>query len=286
MEAREDRQETDVSLTLQDRILSAPRDDYLPIGPLLETLRTGAGHQRALDMNRARRLANKFDPRAVGRLIVSQRADGVLWLLDGQHRAYAMSMHGIELALCSVFQGLTLQDEAQLWVEYNAHHMPRPLALYHGALLAQDPMTTQIDQVVRAWGYYVPKRDSGTRVRAIAAVGALRYAYLRGGTSLLSLTLQVISKAWHEDPHSADGKVIQGMAIFLQTYKGELAIKRLEQRLAVTSLAVLYQQAAAHTSAWGGGGQRNFALALVHAYNHGLTQDKRLDPVKIGRTAD
>ena len=275
----------DASLSLQEQIFQVPRDEYLPIADLLENLRQHTGQQRPLDPGKAKKIANAFDPRAVGRLIVNRRADGILWLLDGQHRAHAMRQRGVDLALCSVFEGLTLAEEARLWVEYNTHHMPRGLALYHGALMAEDPETVEIDRLIRSFGYYVPRSDGGNRIRAIAAVGALRYIYRRGSSAGISLTLQICSKAWPEDPRAIDGKVLQGVFIFTLAYRDEFTLKRLEQRLCVTPLSTLYQQSAAQTSAWGGRGQHNFALALVHAYNHGLTVDRRLDPLKLGRAA-
>ena len=272
-------------IDLQLAILQAPHDEEIEIAALLEYLRVQPGQQRPLDSGKARKIAQDFEPRSVGRLIVNRRADGVVWLIDGQHRAHAMRQKGITLALCSVFDGLSLQEEARLWVKYNGHHMPRGLALYHGALMAGEQESTEIDRIVQAHGYYVPRSSGATGAAAIAAVGALQYIYRRGSSAGLSLVLQIVREVWPGDPHAVDGKVLQGLFVFANAYRDEFTLKRLTTRLSHTPLAVIYRQAAAQTSAWGGRGQNNFAIAIVQAYNRGLALEQRLDPVKISKAS-
>lgn len=66
------------------------------------------------------KLKDSFDPRAVGVLYVSQRPDGRLVVIDGQHRLLALHTLGNAAPLpCFVYTGLTTEDECELFLQLN-----------------------------------------------------------------------------------------------------------------------------------------------------------------------
>ena len=65
-----------------------------------------------------------------GTLDVSYR-DGRFYIIDGQHRYYAARANGIEKLLCIVRVGLTVEDEARIFVELNTSRKPpKPFDIY------------------------------------------------------------------------------------------------------------------------------------------------------------
>ena len=52
-------------------------------------------------------------------ILVNYRGDGYFYIIDGQHRYEAALMRGMESLVCEVLVGLTIVEEADLFVEQN-----------------------------------------------------------------------------------------------------------------------------------------------------------------------
>jgi len=78
--------------------------------------------QRAVIPARLRKLVGNFNPIMLGELLVSEREDGHLYVLDGQHRlmaAQGANGSGVSTVTCEVFAGLSKADEARLFMGRN-----------------------------------------------------------------------------------------------------------------------------------------------------------------------
>jgi hypothetical protein len=75
--------------------------------------------QRAIVAARLRKLTANFDPILLGEVLVSERADGKLYILDGQHRLRAAEQSGVPTVTCEIFTGLSKPDEARLFMGRN-----------------------------------------------------------------------------------------------------------------------------------------------------------------------
>src|SRR4051812_31723657 len=84
-------------------------------------LAVDASYQRPRNERKIRKIANNFDPDALGVLYVSKRADGTYVILDGQQRHAALIEMGWQdqQVPCHVYTGLSVADEARLFGEYN-----------------------------------------------------------------------------------------------------------------------------------------------------------------------
>jgi hypothetical protein len=75
--------------------------------------------QRAIVAARLRKLTANFDPILLGEVLVSERTNGQLYILDGQHRLRAAEQSGIPTVTCEIFTGLSKADEARLFMGRN-----------------------------------------------------------------------------------------------------------------------------------------------------------------------
>jgi hypothetical protein len=78
-------------------------------------------YQRAVNKTRVETLAQMWSWAACGVLIVAERSDHTLWVIDGQHRLLAsMLREDIKNLPCLVFKSLGIDDEALAFYRINA----------------------------------------------------------------------------------------------------------------------------------------------------------------------
>lgn len=119
------------------------------------------GYQRDLTSERATTMARAWSWAAAGCLIVARRADGSLWVIDGQHRLHAamVSSHIRDLD-CLVWDidDRTWEAEVFLLIQKHrapvtAHHKFRNLRMQGDAIaLAADALARKIGRIIRPGG--------------------------------------------------------------------------------------------------------------------------------------
>jgi hypothetical protein len=160
-------------------------------------------------LSRLRPMALDWEPRIVGALLVSLRADGTLWVVDGATRHGAAMLRNemvrsgehpnwpVILGVhCVIHSGLTLAEEARMFEVMNG---PGRLAVhvvdrYHAGLLYREPTAMAIQTALDRHGLkvaYTPTSD------AISAVGVLEHLLAWG---VLEATLAIIQDAWPQIP--------------------------------------------------------------------------------------
>jgi hypothetical protein len=127
-------------------------------------------YQRELDAGSHQligRIAAGWDWNLFQPLVVAQRQDRSLWVVDGQHRLEAARLRGDVAHLpCVIFHPGEASDEAAVFVELNQARRPlTPYALYNGALAAGDEQALALDELMR---------DAGLRFAGSADVATLK----------------------------------------------------------------------------------------------------------------
>ena len=99
------------------------RKFFQPLPAVFKTLMFSdiscAAYQRPINYARCKYIKEHFNPDMVGTLLVSHRTDGTYVIIDGHHRMIAMQMCGLKGHLCQVLEGLSYEDEAKLFIEFN-----------------------------------------------------------------------------------------------------------------------------------------------------------------------
>lgn len=207
-------------------------EEYVPVGEL-EVDRTV--QRSTVDMKKVERLKRTWNDGAVGYIVVSQRKSGQKVVIDGQHRfmAYASLSDNQGEMMAQVFQGLSLEEEAQLFLDTNYGNQPTLLDKFRVRGVAKDPVAVAVTQMVRAYGWDVnPSAQNGN----IQAVGALERIYRTGEVlqlepHLLQSTLMVITRAWGLDRGGVQAVILEGIAALIGENDSNMDLKRLEASL-------------------------------------------------------
>jgi hypothetical protein len=157
-----------------------------------------------------------FDPEQLGYPTLSYR-DGVYYICDGQHRIAAYKEWDkdweTQQMQCQVYEGLTRQEEAQIFLRLNNTLTVTPMAKFKVALTAQQEPETSINQVVTQHHLKI-----GLAVGQLKCPGTLLTIWARGGAPLLGKSLRIAYDAFGE--FGLDSWVLDGVSAVCMRYKG------------------------------------------------------------------
>lgn len=166
----------------------------------------------------------------IGVFTLSHRGDAY-YILDGQHRYLALKTllgddYGDWTVEAYVYEGLTEQEEAAKFLEFNS---ARPVSVFEKfriGVQAGEQVPCDIDRIVRSLNLKISQsKDPG----CIGAVAALEHVYRNGGPIQLVATLVPIRDAW--GGLGFDSAIIRGMGAFIARYDGRADQKKLVRQL-------------------------------------------------------
>ena len=186
----------------------------------IDTLRvpTAGKAQRPFHQSKGDKIAADFDMDSFGFPVVC-RTEDVNWLVDGQHRVYAIqkckyatSTDEIE---CEVYEGLTTTEMARMFLGRNDSTPVTAFERFGVAITAGYPTESAIAGIVSKAGL---KIGHAGRNGNVFSVGALRRVYDREGEQVLERVLCVLRDAYDSSGHAFSARLIDGVALVLGTY--------------------------------------------------------------------
>lgn len=174
--------------------------------------------QRELTRAWADHIAADIDIEKIGTFVVN-KVDGVFWLVDGQHRRAALDAigWGDQQVQCQVFEGLSAEQEAELFLGLNDRKAIPALQNFRIAVFAGRDREVAIDRIVREQGCAVTvDKVEG----AIGAVGTLIRIYDRSGGKVLGRAIGLIRDAWGTP--GLEAHLLDGIALVCGRYNGDL----------------------------------------------------------------
>jgi len=190
-------------------------------------------YQRDRNASRITAIARGLDMARIGAPDVSMRSDGTYWAIDGMHRICALceAGRGDEPILCVVHEGLTVREEAMLFLKLNGARVAVGVwNKYKASLEAKDKTTCDINRIVRSKGLQVDRSQAWKHICAIQAM-----QYVHGVNDNLSDTLDVLlqweAHAVDQDLSALEGVLVRTMSDFLALYNGKINRKQLMKRL-------------------------------------------------------
>lgn len=215
------------------------------------------------------RIAAELDLNQIGYPIINHR-DGIYWVVDGQHRIYALKQNGFgsDSLDCEVYEDLTDAEAADIFLGRDAR---KPIPLYdkfHVACTAGHKRERDIQRAVESNGQKISRaRDEG-----ISAVGALGAVYDRSGDVVLGQVVRTINLGFGGDPMAFDRAVVEGLGLVFNRYNGRTNEKELGARLSELRQGArgLLQKAEAIRLRTGNQKKQCVAAAVVDLYNKGL----------------
>lgn len=225
-----------------------------------------------VDARRAQQIADHYDRSALGTITVSKRRSGQLVIIDGAHRTEASRLVGIATIPALVYLGLTVAEEAALFVELNTFKAPSLLSRMLASRVAGDPDATAILDVIESHGWKLGyNSDAGNYAAVNAAervyrngVGALASGQHR---ALLDRTMNLITASWRHDRESVHQMVVQGVGLLLARFGDGIDDASFALALAQHRPYGLIGQAKALQSVQRGTTASAFAKVLVGIYN-------------------
>ena len=233
----------------------------------LADLRINERAQREFNEPWARSILAGFDPDKMQYPTVNHR-DGHHYVVDGQHSVWAYKMwlqfwddQKIE---CIVHEGLTEEQEAELFLSLNNKRVVGGLEKFKAAVTAGRADETNIDAVVRAQGCKISRNRSQSG--AIRAVGSLSKIYRDYGPVVLGETVGLIRDCYGDAGYEA--AILVGIAGVLDRYPS-VHLPRLQIALhdAAGGSKGLLNSARALQAQVGGTMSNACSAAVVNIYN-------------------
>lgn len=193
-----------------------------------EDLAIAPAYQRTIVPPQVSRIVREFDNDAFGSLVVGQREDGSLWVVDGLQRLTAARKLGIQRVPCDVFASEGQKHEAKIFRLKNKNRTNVSAIVLFRALIAEgDDESLEIRRIARKVGLKIGEQEAGPRWPNIRCVTAVQRVYGRGN---LEQTLEIICAAWPEDEDALNGHIVEGLSIFLQKCS-EVDVRELVRKL-------------------------------------------------------
>lgn len=129
--------------------------------------------ERRINEPTIKSIIKNWDIAKAGVLTVNQRANGQLCIIDGQGRYLAaMQIDSIETLPCKLTIGLTVEEEARLFLVLNKiRKSTTPFDDFHARLAANDPEANHLHTVLLRSGYSIsPQRHGHKMVRCVSTV--------------------------------------------------------------------------------------------------------------------
>lgn len=227
-------------------------------------------YQRELDVKRAEHMAAQFSKELIGVPVVSKRADGSYVRIDGQHRLAAAVSAGFgdDPIPMEVFEGLTTQQEAELFLNLNGgRRAVGAIDKYKARIEAREPVALEIYGMLKKHGC----RISGGRGRGIiAAVSAVESAYHKGN---LDRVIYVLSAWMDRDTAGFEKAFVRGVSLFLSLYPEadlDLLVKKLGTATPRQLLTKMKNESLQSTPTEGS------VYVIVEIYNHKTARGRRV----------
>ena len=226
-----------------------------------------------VDMKRVAKMAENFNADALGILICSERANGVIAVLDGGHRVAAARMAGHTEPLdAKVFVGLTLAQEASLFLLYNDKKDPSSISSFRGRVVSEDPVAIAVNRIINYYGWTVA---SGHDKGCLAAVKAAEKVYRNGHGAvadgvhpeLLDAVLDIITDAWEWYRSSVDSALLAGMGQLCGRFGKSINRDKMIRELQKTRPNVIIGRARVLKDAQGGTVPAAMAKILTGMHN-------------------
>lgn len=211
----------------------------------LADLKVDATYQRSTDNDSSkaliRRIAVDWDWRVFNPLTVSRRADGSLWVVDGQHRLAAARLRKDMYDIpCVVTSYDSRADEARTFVTMNIQRRAMgALDLFRAALATSDGKATEIEVLITSAGLTLAKHSNFTAWKPgeVSNIGGIRTCHRKYGREVTANALVALSRAFSGQVLRYAGTIFSALGEFIgrKAYNGPVDLETLVQMLGAVS---------------------------------------------------
>lgn len=176
-----------------------------------------------------------FNPAALGVITVSKRNRVTNIIIDGWHRwsAVRAMTDNTGLMLCNVFEKLTLEEEAQLFLDVNSTNQPNVMDKFRQRLITGDEVAVAMDTTTKYYGWVIQRQGGNGTLQCVQALERVyrKSAAAEDDPNVLQEVVMVLNRAWGNEKEAGSAVIIEGLAAFLSEYGGKIDMDRLYRRL-------------------------------------------------------
>lgn len=183
----------------------------------VDDLQTSDAYQRTVSKAQVNKMARTFDVDALGCLLVGERQDGSLWVVDGLQRLSTLKTLGIVKAPCVVFQSTGLRHEARIFRLSNNNRRVNPIRLFAALLVERDDRAIAIKAAVEREGFTLKLTTNGSSKGwpELVCIKSIEGIVERSGIEHLDLVLAIVNQCWNKDRDAIRGDMLSGFSLFV-----------------------------------------------------------------------
>lgn len=250
-------------------------------------------YQRPVHDIFTRDLVLKFDERLVGTIDVSRRKSGKLAIMDGLQRHTVMTEVGKTACWAAVYDGMTVEEEAQFFYHKNKDRkMIHPYYHFNARVVSGDEQAQAINEIVTKIGFRLAVgAGPPEQIAAIIAVEKVFAFSSPWREECLTPTLDLIKRLWFGRKAATDGELVRGLGRFYQVYADwEIQVRHLEEILAELGPQLVIGRAKdsiINITGGRGGSSGGFGIGrtIAEIHNTGLSRAERLDTKRLSTSA-
>lgn len=227
--------------------------------------------QREFRKSHGDMLAAELDLNKLGFPIVNLR-DGMYWVLDGQHRIYALKQFGFvdkDVVECEVYEDLTDAEMAEIFLGRDARKAIPPYDKFHVACTAGRKRENDVRRTLESNGLRIGRaKEENT----ISAIDAACKVYDRSGPTVLGQVVRMLKNGFAGDPDAFDRSLIEGGGLTFNRYNGRTNERDLAARLAALpgGVRAFMRRVNSQRERTGNLKAQCVAATLVDVYNKGV----------------
>ncbi len=220
--------------TILDKVAASHKyeDKWMPVNSLEVDRRVQRTTRKP---SRVEYLIKHWRDDAAGLAHVSHRSDGSNVILDGDHRNEAQRQRTDNQGqlFCRVFEGLTLEEEGEIFLFLNPGNEPTVVEKYKVGVNTNEPQAVRIDALCHAFGYTVDGVAANGHINAISVLRRIDDDSFRveAEPHLLHATLLVISRAWGNNRYGTQAAILNGIARLISEHGSRLDLDLLIDKL-------------------------------------------------------
>lgn len=200
---------------------------------LLESLLVDTSYQREVKGGHTK-IVDNFDEDALGILLVAEREDGTLWIVDGLQRVTALKKLGHSSVLARVFSSDGPEHEAHVFKRVNLDRTKlSPLELFRSLLAAQDADAWALKESVEAQQFRI-STDSRSPM-SLRCVSMLQRVQCVHGLDALAFSLECCRDAWPGERVTLWSDIIYGLAWFYSEAGASVDMAVMKAKMATTT---------------------------------------------------
>lgn len=238
-------------------------------------------YQRNLVMPWAQWIADHFNPNLVETLQVSYR-DGRYWVFNGQHTLTALKLKFHDDSypvMCKIYRGLTIEEEARLFYEFNTctRKMSSASMIKARAVYGDEEVKAFLKHTLDTGFIIAPGKCVNCRYGIQAVATALK-CFSALGPDGYDRMLRLLKKTWEGEQWSITANMLNAATLLVKTYGEKLNEKRFVTRLQEVTKGQLKRVAAEypyHSKSVA------VAMAMLQFYNYKIVKKNRLEKILL-----